>query len=350
MAKPQSDMFAGQARHSKLAQYTRVLNRLNALVDWSGLAKAVNDATGREGERPKGGRPPYPTQVMLKIVVLQQLYGNVADEEMEYALLDRLSWQRFVGLEDARDLPDARTIWAFKQLIAQGGGTEALFDEVLRQLDAAGLKAKGGQLIDATLIDAPKAHLDKHEKADIEQGKTPGHWSAKVAAHRDRDAHWSAKHGKWFYGYKAHINADQAHKLIRRIQVTPGNVGDTRLFEAMIDTDKERARRGKTVYADRGYDSQANRRLLKDSQLCDAIARNDDRQRYDQSDVHRRNARLSRTRARVEHVFGGWEKTMGKSLRCVGLVRARAHITLQAVVYNWRRWVSLQGSGAPAAA
>ena len=88
----------------------------------------------------------------------------------------------------------------------------------------------------------------------------------------------------------------------------------------------------------------------RESHLRDAISRNDDRKRYDQSGIHRRNSRLSRTRARVEHVFGAWQQTMGKSLRCVGLVRARAHITLQAVVYNLRRWVSLQGSGAPAVA
>ena len=85
--------------------------------------------------------------MLLKVVVLQQLYGNLSDEQMEYALLDRLSWQRFIGMADARDLPDARTLWAFKNLIAGGGGAEVLFREVSHQLARAGLTAKGGQLI-----------------------------------------------------------------------------------------------------------------------------------------------------------------------------------------------------------
>ena len=92
---------------------------------------------------------------------------------MEYALLDRVSWQHFVGLAGARDLPDARTLWAFKEQLAQ-----------------ARLQARGGQLIDATLITVPKAQLSKQEKASIKAGKTPVHWSAKQVSHVDTDARW----------------------------------------------------------------------------------------------------------------------------------------------------------------
>jgi hypothetical protein len=151
------DLFSRARREEKLVQFTGVLDRLEHLVDWTGLAAAVNAVTGREAARPQGGRPPYPTAVLLKIVVLQQLYGNLPDEQMEYALLDRLSWQRFIGMADARDLPDARTLWAFKNLIAGGGGAEALFREVGHQLARAGLTAKGGQLIDATIVEVEGA-------------------------------------------------------------------------------------------------------------------------------------------------------------------------------------------------
>ena len=92
MKRSTGDFFAGHRRREKLQQFTKVLDALTRLVDWAALAKVHNAATGREASQPKGGRPPYATDVMLKIMVLQQLYGNLSDEEMEYALLDRASW------------------------------------------------------------------------------------------------------------------------------------------------------------------------------------------------------------------------------------------------------------------
>ncbi|AMS31271.1 hypothetical protein AEM42_11185 [Betaproteobacteria bacterium UKL13-2] len=297
--------------------------------------------TGREGARPQGGRPPYPTAVLLKVVVLQQLYGNLSDEQMEYALLDRLSWQRFIGMADARDLPDARTLWAFKNLIAGGGGAEVLFREVSHQLARAGLTAKGGQLIDATIVEVPKTRVSDESRETLNNGQTPAHWDAKCIAHTDGDARWTMKHGKWFYGYKGHINADQKHKLIRAIEVTPANVDDRVPLEKLIDADAVRLESGKTVHADKGYDAKATRELLKAQGLRDGVARKDDAQRYDQTDNQKRNKRLSRIRARVEHVFGGWEKTMGKRLRSIGETRAKSMIVVQATVYNLRRWITL---------
>jgi IS5 family transposase len=343
------DLFSRTRREEKLRQFTGVLDRLEQLVDWTGLAAAVNAATGREAPRPQGGRPPYPTAALLKIVVLQQLYGNLSDEQMEYALLDRLSWQRFVGMADARDLPDARTLWAFKNLIAGGGGAEALFTEVSHQLGQAGLTAKGGQLIDATIVEVPKTRVSEESREKLNHGEPPAHWDAKRIAHTDGDARWTKKHGDWFYGYKGHINADQKHKLIRAIEVTAANVDDRVPLEKLIEADAARLQSGKTVYADKGYDAKASRELLKAQGLRDGVARKDGAQRYDQTDHQRRNQKLSRIRARVEHVFGGWEKTMGKRLRCIGETRAKSMIIVQATVYNLRRWVTLDGRGASAA-
>jgi transposase, IS5 family len=335
------DMFSKARREEKLEQYTGVLSKLDELIDWAGLAAAVNKVTGREAARPQGGRPPYPTAVLLKIVVLQQLYGNLSDEQMEYALLDRLSWQRFIGMAEARDLPDARTLWAFKNLIAGGGGADALFSEVSHQLAQAGFGAKGGQLIDATIVEVPKTRVSQESRDKLNRGETPDHWSAKRIAHTDSDARWTMKHQEWFYGYKGHINADQQHKLIRAIVVTKANVDDRVPLEKLLETDPTRLESGKTIHADKGYDAQATRDLLKTKGLKDGVARKDNAQRYDQTDNEARNKALSRIRARVEHVFGGWEKTMGKRLRSIGERRARSMMIVQATVYNLRRLVTL---------
>lgn len=346
MKERNGHLFIDERRQQKLVQFTGVLKKLDELVDWPGLATAVNEKTGREAPQPKGGRPPYPTKALLKIVVLQQLYGNLSDEQMEYALLDRTSWQRFTGLADYRDLPDARTIWAFKELLAQDGGAKVLFEIVGLQLAQAGLQAQGGQIIDATIVTVPKAQLDKEEKESVKGGETPTHWSDKQAAHIDTDARWTAKRDVYYFGYKAHVNTDQQHKLIRAIDVTPANIDDRVPLEALIDQTEARKQTGKTVHADRGYHSEAVREMLKVMGFIDGVARKDDQNRFDQTEIHQRNQRLSRIRARVEHVFGAWEKTMGKTIRTIGSKRAAAQITIQATVYNLRRWVTLDGKGA----
>jgi IS5 family transposase len=348
MKQINGDLFAAQRRQAKMAPYTQTLQALERLVDWDSLARVVDQALGRNKPQPKGGRPGYPTQVMVKILVLQQLYGNLSDEQMEYALLDRSSWQRFVGLQNALDLPDARTLWLFKDKLANSSGATDLFGQVQRQLATAGLAARGGQLVDATIVAAPRAHISAQDKATIEQGQAPEHWSEKQAAHIDTDAKWTGKHGQWHFGYKAHANVDQAHKIIRELHVTSANVNDITVLEPIIDTDPKRQETGKTVHADKGYDSAANRAKLKEHGLRDGIARKDNPKRYDQSQVHARNGRLARIRARVEHVFGTWEKVIGKAVRCIGLKRATAQITVQALVYNLTRWVTLDRKGAPA--
>ena len=117
----------------------------------------------------------------------------------------------------------------------------------------------------------------------------------------------------------------------------------------MLDTTVARQQHGKTNHADRGFDSAANRQTLKANKLRDGVARNDDRKRYGQTDIHARNHKLSRIRSRVDYVFGAWQKVIGKSIRCAGLVRAKAQITMQAIVVNLRRWVTLDAQGASAA-
>jgi IS5 family transposase len=343
-------LFVGEQREKKLAQFTGPLDRLAAMVDWGGLAQAVNEATGREGERPQGGRPPYPTEAMLKIVVLQQLYGGMSDEQMEYCLLDRMSWQRFVGLAGHRHLPDARTIWKFKELLAkgneEGSGAHALFDIVHAQIARAGYQASGGQIVDATFVTVPKTSVNEEDRKSLNEGKTPDHWTAKEAAHKDTDARWAIKGKNAFYGYKAHVNVDQKHKLIRAIEITAANVDDREPFEGLLDTSEERLQRGKTAHADRGYHGQAQRDMLKANGLVDGIARKDDPNKFDQSDIHERNKALSKIRARVEHVFGDIHQSSGKTLRCIGLNRATAQSILKATVYNLRRWMVIDRRGA----
>ena len=124
------------------------------------------------------GRKPIDVIVMFKLLVLQQMY-NIADDELEYQVNDRLSFMRFLhlGLEDA--VPDAKTVWAFKERLRQQQLVELLFDEFGAYLNGAGYQAKQGQILDATLVPVPKQRNSREENQQIKQGDVPEDWQAK---------------------------------------------------------------------------------------------------------------------------------------------------------------------------
>ena len=105
MKKQSHDLFAEHYRRQKITQFTKALDSLSGLVDWAALTKVVTERTGREASQPKGGRASYLTEALVKIIVLQQLYGNLSDEDTEHALLDRGSWQRFIGMPTPATYP-----------------------------------------------------------------------------------------------------------------------------------------------------------------------------------------------------------------------------------------------------
>lgn len=177
-------------------------------------------------DRSKGGRPPYPTELMVRLLFIQSLY-NLSDEDCEYQVLDRMSFQHFCRLDGALHIPDARTLWSFKQRLAQGSlGARAIFDAVSLQLQQHGYIPRGGQIVDASIVQAPVTQTNRDEREALNEGRKPEGWSAKRMRHTDGDARWTKKHGKSFYGYKVHANADARYKLIRRAKITAANVDD----------------------------------------------------------------------------------------------------------------------------
>jgi IS5 family transposase len=103
---------------------------------------------------------------MVRVLLIQQLF-NLRDEQMEFQLLDRLSFQRFVGLRASSQIPDRTTIWTFKERLIQAGASESVFDAVNRQLARHGYIARGGQMIDASIVQAPRQSLSKKETLDV---------------------------------------------------------------------------------------------------------------------------------------------------------------------------------------
>ena len=218
----QPGFFDRSARRKKLLATRDFLDRVKRFVNFEAFRPLLDRALMRSTGG-KGGRPPYDAVLMFKILVLQALY-NLSDEQTEYQILDRQSFMMFLGLEMCDDVPDARTIWLFRETLREAGAVERLFSQFDAMLNAHGFAASGGQIIDATFVEAPRQRNSRDDNATIKDGATPENRSAKKKAHKDVDARWTKKNDVSFYGYKNHANVDRKHKFIRKYKVTDASV------------------------------------------------------------------------------------------------------------------------------
>jgi len=250
-----------------------------------------------------------------RILVLKRLY-NLSDEQMKYQLLDRMSCQCFCGLEDAMNIPDS-TIWTFEQRIGETGA-KALFDGVSDHLLKKGFIALGGQIIDASLISAPKQRNSRKENKLLRRKAPPSNWKPAKRRQKNSDASWAKKHGKNYYGYKLSINVDKKYKVIRNIETDIASRHDSQHFDNVFDTGGT----SKDVYADRGYPSKEREVWLKESGYRNQIQRKGSSNKPLFKCHQRRNHRIAKTRARVEHIFESIEQMGGKAVRTIGQSRA----------------------------
>lgn len=181
-----TSLFAAQEREEKLDRKGDLLCELEKHVDFKALADEIDRVAPRKASK-QGGHPPFPHELMVRVLILQQLY-NLSDDTLEYQLLDRLSFQRFCGLRHASSIPDAKTIWAFKEHIRLAGCSDSLFDAVQQPLQSQGYIARGGQIIDASLIEAPRQHFTKSEKECMDKQAMPIEWTPAKRRQKDLDA------------------------------------------------------------------------------------------------------------------------------------------------------------------
>jgi IS5 family transposase len=291
-------------------------------------------------KRSSAGRKPIDVIVMFRMLVLQSLY-NLSDEQVEYQVSDRMSFTRFLrlGIEDR--VPDGTTLWLFRETLGKAGLIERLFKRFSRHLEAKGYFARGGQMVDATIVSVPKQRNSREENEAVKVGRTPKEWQKNPAKNRqkDKDARWTKKHGKSFYGYKNHVNVDAKHKLIRHYEVTDASVHDSRKFYGLLN----KANTSADVYADSAYRSAATEAKLKVRGLRSRIHQRASRNHALSKTQENANYHKSKVRARVEHVFGAQQTSPGgRIVRTIGIVRAKAKIGLQNFAYNIRRFVTLE--------
>ena len=318
------------------------LETIKATVPWEAFRADIEAVTETKPEESKSnaGRKPYDAILKFKIVVLQSLY-NLSDEQTEFLIRDRLSFMRFLdlGLEDA--VPDATTIWLFREALVAGRADR----QAVRPLQPApadqGLhRARRPDRRCDHRVCAEAAQLEGGERGD--QGwRDAGEWEKKPAknAQKDKDARWTKKHGQSFYGYKNHIGVDKLHKIIRKWVATDASPHDSQKLNDILDASNT----GSQVWADSAYRSAEIEAELAAKGLKSRIHRRAARNHPLSQKQEAANTVRSRVRARVEHVFGHQENSMGRKIvRTIGMARARFKIGMMNLGYNMRRLVQLE--------
>lgn len=338
----QLGFFDLDARLAAISAKGDPLVAIKALVPWEAFRVEIEAATvtKAEAKKSKAGRKPYDAILKFKILVLQSLY-NLSDEQTEVLIRDRLSFMRFLDLGLDSAVPDATTLWLFREALVEAKLIDALFERFHQHIQAQGYLARGGQIIDATIVKAPIQRNTKDENATIKSGETPKDWQDEPAklAQKDVDARWTQKNGKSFYGYKNHVGIDKAHKVIRTWDTTDASVHDSQKFEAVLDD----ANTGKEVYADSAYRSSETEKMLEDKGLKSRVHYRAHRNRPLSDAKDKTNTTRSKVRARVEHVFGDQTTSMGgKIVRTIGAARARFKIGMMNLGYNIRRLAVLE--------
>lgn len=283
------------------------LFKLHDSIDWESVGEVLSGVhSSREG------RKAYPPLLMMKALLLGHLHG-LSDPALEDEIADRASWQRFLGLSAADDVPDHSTISRFRKLLVEKGLMREVFDAVNAQLDAKGLILREGTVIDASVVEC-------RSRPPRAGGRSVG---------REPDARWAMKGGRGVFGYKGHFAIDLGSLLVRDVRVTPGNAADTDCFDRLVQGDEG------GVYADAAYDKHERHDDLARRGVADGLMRRRNRHRPLPEREQARNAAVSKVRMPAEGVFGYLKQALGwRKARYAGLAMNEFELLIKCAAWN----------------
>lgn len=341
-------LFGKHYRLKKLSGQGDPLEKLNRVIDWT-VFEPTLDKMRNTDKKSNAGAKPYSPILMFKILILQRYY-NLSDEQTQYQILDRLSFCRFLGLSLDDKVPDEKTIWNFRERLTEAGLEKELFAAFARLLEKHELIARQGQLVDASFVEVPRQRNTRGENKIIKSGRTPTEWedTPHKKRQKDTDARWTKKNGNSYYGYKDHLKVDNKYKLIQAYKVTDASVHDSQVIEELLaPSDKDQ-----TLHADSAYRGTEQQETIADYQMINKVHQKAYRNRPLSEGQKQLNRHKSKTRARVEHVFGFMSNSMNQLYtRCIGAKRTEGVIGLINLTYNLFRTeqlVRLHGISVPA--
>ncbi|NCP85226.1 MAG: IS5 family transposase [Bacteroidetes bacterium] len=329
-------LFDEQFSSEKLSAIGNPLEMISKVIDFELFRSTLESKLLNTNKKNNAGSRPYDVVLMFKIMILQRYYG-LGDKQVEYQILDRNSFRNFLKLETGDKVPDEKTVWAFREALTKTGLVEDLFKQFKDYLEQKELIFNEGQLIDASFTIAPRQRNTREENKKIKNGEGDDLWNDKPnkKKHKDIDAKWTKKNNETFYGYKNHAKVDNKGKFINKYVVTDASVHDSQAIEGLLDEkDKDQ-----DLYADSAYTGEEQEKTIAKYEMNNKVHEKGYRNKPLTEQQKKNNNEKSKTRARVEHVFGFMEQSMnGLKIKSIGIERATGIIGLINLTYNLFRY------------
>lgn len=329
-------LFDERENIEKLSTIGNPLEKVENVVDFEMFRNILEDALLNKEKKNNAGAKPFDVVMMFKILILQRFYG-LGDTQIEYQIIDRTSFKKFLGLESGDKVPDEKTVWAFRESLTNKGLVEKLFTQFRDYLESKGMIMNEGKMVDASFTVAPRQRNTKEENKQIKEGKGDALWNdnPNKKRHKDIDARWTKKNKETFYGYKNHAKVDTKSKFIDEYVVTDASVHDSQPLDDLL-SEKDK---GQPLHADSAYTGEEQEKVIEKYEMINQIHEKGYRNKPLTEEQKEKNKEKSKTRARVEHVFGFMEQSMnGLTLKSVGITRASGIIGLINLTYNLFRY------------
>jgi IS5 family transposase len=331
--------FDQDFRLTKLSKLGDPLEKLNKGIDFEIFRDILEEKLTKQAKG-AGGRRPYDYVMMFKILILQRYY-NLSDDQIEYQINDRMSFMRFLNLGISDDIPDSKTVWNFREQIIDLDLVDVIFTLFIKELERLKLIVNEGKIVDASFIEVPKQRNKRDENTQIKKGEIPDDFekNPNKKSQKDTDARWTQKNNENFFGYKNHIKIDSKSKIITKYEVTAASVHDSQILDKLLD-EKDK---GQKLYADSAYSGANQKEAISKKEINNQVHEKGNRAHPLTEEQKLNNIEKSRTRARVEHVFGFMEMSMNAMyLNCIGFKRTNAIVGLMNLTYNMFRKIQLQ--------
>jgi len=329
-------LFDEQLTLERLSEIGNPLEAISKVIDFEMFRNTLEDKLLNTNKKSNAGAKPFDVVMMFKIIILQRYYG-LGDKQVEYQILDRTSFKNFLGLASGDKVPDEKTVWLFRENLTKTGVIENLFYQFVNYLESKGLIFNEGKLIDASFTVAPRQRNTREENQKIKDGEGDKLWNDKPnkKRHKDIDARWTKKNNEKFYGYKNHAKVDAKSKFINKFVVTDASVHDSQPLDVLLDEKDE----NQDLYADSAYTGEEQENTIEKHKMINKVNEKGYRNKPLTDEQKLNNRQKSKTRARVEHVFGFMEQSMnGLFIRSVGIIRATGIIGLINLTYNLFRY------------
>lgn len=329
-------LFDEQETYEKLSSIGNPLEKIIKVVNFEMFRDVLETKLLNHNKKNNAGAKPFDVVMMFKIIILQRYYG-LGDTQIEYQILDRLSFKKFLGLESGDKVPDEKTVWAFREKLTNEGLVEEIFSQFSKHLESKGFIMNEGKMVDASFTIAPRQRNTRDENKKIKEGNGDELWNDKPnkKKHKDIDARWTKKNGETFFGYKNHAKVDTKSKFVNKYKVTDASVHDSQPLDDLLTEDDS----GQDFFGDSAYTGEEQEKVISKYEMNNQVHEKGYRNKPLTDEQKASNKEKSKTRARVEHVFGFMEQSMnGLIVRSVGIKRATAVIGLINLTYNLFRY------------